>query len=353
MRRDGREIQVPINAIAPGEIVLVGPNERIPVDGEVLEGYSHIHETPLARGANPISKIRGDRVMAASLNGSGCLHLRATGLGAQSTLAHISLLVSRARARRGASDALSLKLGTLLTRGALAAAVLTFVAWRWGAFGMAALQQARLLPHDLLAFVRAQNIAFLLTGQTLLSSLHTALALLMAAFPAALAVSLAAAWLAAANSFARRGILLRDGGALEQAARATDIVFLSDTTLARPVPQVREIVPATGVDADSVLGLAASLSARSGERSARAIEREARLRGIAVPLCEEFERTGFDAVRAKIGAQEFWLATPDFLTHSGLIPRDGVRDASLSVRAEADAGPGAGRGSPRARQDRR
>ena len=328
--RNEREHIIPAGAVALGDIVLVSPGERIPVDGEVLDGFSHIDESPLTGDARPVSKMAGDRVAAAALNGSGVLRVRATGSGPHSTLAHISMLVARARSRQSRADVMADRIAAWLAPGAVLLALAVFASWHYGPQVAAWLCAQGWLSAVALAELGGGTFGFLTRQASVSESLRPAIAVLIAACPCALGLAAPAAVLAASRRAATRGIFFKGGDALEAAAKVTDVIFDQSGTLTCGTYRVREVFAAEGSDKGDVLALAAALGGKTKLESARSIDREARKRGLAVPLAERCQLLAGGGVGGHFGAHEFWLCPRAHLA-GGRNPIEAQLDAHAIV----------------------
>jgi cation-transporting ATPase V len=335
--RDGREMIIPAGAVAVGDIVLVAPGERIPVDGEVLEGCTHIDESPLTGDMRPVSKVIGDRVVVASLNGSGFLRVRAMGVGPHSTLAHISMLVERARMKKGRSEVMADRIAAALVPLTIVLSAAAFAFWYCGPLVMEWMIGKDWITAAMLENLQGGVFTFLLKTPSVSSALRPAIAVLVAACPCALALATPMTVLIATRLAARKGILIKGGGALEAAARATDVVFDQSGTLTCGVFRVRDVMAAPDINRDSVLALAAALGGRTRQDSSKCIEREARRRGIAVPIAERCEMLAGGGVGGFFGETEFKLFPRNFVTNSGISVHPTLALRAAEAEAEGAA----------------
>jgi len=207
VERDGQEIDVPLGQVRHGDVVVARPGERIAVDGVVLEGASAADESLVTGESLPITKLPGDRVIAGALNGEGRLRLRATAVGADSTLVRIVALVERAQASKAPVQRLVDRVSAVFVPAVLLVAALTFAGW-------------------------------LLSGAAIENAVIAAVSVLVIACPCALGLATPTAIIVATGSAARRGILVKDVASLERARAVTSVVFDKTGTLTLGKPEL-------------------------------------------------------------------------------------------------------------------
>ncbi|HBT47747.1 MAG TPA: cadmium-translocating P-type ATPase, partial [Peptococcaceae bacterium] len=272
-RADGKEMEIPVEEIGVGDIMVVRPGERIAMDGRILKGESAVDESPITGESMPVEKGAGDEVYAGSLNTYGFLEVEVTKLVQDTTLARILHLVEEAQSRRAASQVLVDRFAKVYTPVVLALAV-----------GLGVL-----LP--------------LLLGYPWEPWIYRGLALLIVACPCALVVSTPVAIVSAIGNAARKGVLIKGGLYLEEAAGLQAVAFDKTGTLTKGEPVVTDIVPLGPVSAEAVLQMAAALEARSEHPLAGAIKKAAETRGLEVVPSEDYTalpgRGGKGAVRGE------------------------------------------------------
>jgi len=251
-RRDGKEIVVPVDALQVGEIVVVRPGERIPVDGEVLAGLSLVNQAPVTGESLPVEVRRHDQVFAGSLNGEGSLELRVSRLARDSTLARVQQLVERAQTQKSPTQRWTERVTSIFVPAVLGGAALVLVG----------------LP---------------LLGVPLVDAFTRSMTLLVAASPCALALGAPSAILAGVAQAARNGVLLKGGLHLENLGRLKAIAFDKTGTLTRGEARVTDLVAQPPWDRDQVLVLAAALESRSTHPLAQAVMQMARSRDLHLP----------------------------------------------------------------------
>ncbi|MGH7386851.1 MAG: cadmium family heavy metal-translocating P-type ATPase, partial [Candidatus Methylomirabilales bacterium] len=241
VRRNGEEVRVPVAELRVGEVVIVGPTERIPIDGEVLAGRSGVDESPITGESIPMEKGPGDGVYAGSLNQQGVLEIRMSRPASESTLARVIRLVEEAQSQKAEAQHLTEWIGRYYTAAVLGGAAL-FI----------------LIPP-------------LFLGWPFVLTFYRAMTLLVVASPCALVISIPAAVLSAIAGGARDGILFKGGITLEQAA-AVRVVALDKTgTLTEGKPRVTDVLALGQEDGNAVLGLAAAVEVRSEHHLGKAV----------------------------------------------------------------------------------
>lgn len=271
--------EVPLRDVPPGSTIRIRPGERVPLDGVVTDGHSSVNQAPVTGESVPVEKQAGAEVYAGTLNGDGLLEVRTTHAESDSTLARIAEMVREAQARQAPTERF----------------VDRFSAWYTPAVILSAAALAVFPP--------------ILLGQPFSGWFYRALVLLVAACPCALVISTPVAIVAALGNAARRGILIKGGGALE-AAEAVNAVAVDKTgTLTEGQPSVVEVFPAPGVDADALLAAAAALETDSPHPLATAVRRHAEERGLETPAVANFRSVPGKGVAGDIHGVAFWIGS--------------------------------------------
>jgi len=260
--RAGEEREVPVEAVQPGEVVVVRPGERIPVDGEVIEGHATVDPSALTGEAMPVEVGPGDRVWAASICQLGSLRVRATSVGADTTFGRILRLVEEAERSRPEVQRLADRVATWYLPVVATVGLLTLV-----------------LRRDPLAMA----------------------AVFAVACTCAFALATPVAMLAAIGAAARRGLLIKGGRFLELLARVEVLLIDKTGTVTLGRPQVTDVIPLDGWREEEVLAFAAAAEWDSEHPLAEAVRALARERGVQVPAVETFEALPGIGVRAQIG----------------------------------------------------
>ena len=290
---DGEEYDIPITAVRRGDVVIVRPGERLPVDGEVIEGASAVDESMLTGEPIPVAKRPGDAVSGATLNTVGALQVRATAVGADSALARITRLVEAAQSSKAPIQSLVDRVAAVFVPAVLLAALLTLLGW-WA-----------LGPEPSLTF-----------------GLVNAVTVLIVACPCALGLATPTAIAVGIGRGARAGVLIRDARALE-AAHAVELVAFDKTgTLTEGRPRVVSAVVLPGADAseDGLVRLLASAERGSEHPIASALAREAERRGLRLAWPEAFRAEPGLGVAAEVEGRAVLAGSARLFEAEGVAP---------------------------------
>jgi Cu+-exporting ATPase len=274
--RGGREADVPVEQVAPGDLVLVRPGEKIPVDGVIRDGASAVDESMLTGESLPVEKAPGDTVFGATINRTGAFRFEATRVGKETALQQIVKLVQQAQGSKAPIQRLADVISGIFVPIVLCIAIATFVAW----FDLAApdvrLQQA------LVAFV----------------------SVLIIACPCALGLATPTAIMVGTGRGAATGILIKGGESLETAHRIDTVVLDKTGTVTNGKPEVTAVVPAAGFDENDLLRLAAAAERSSEHPLGEAIVTAANARGLDLPDHAAFESITGRGLRATVEGKE-------------------------------------------------
>jgi Cu+-exporting ATPase len=303
--RHGAEVDLRIEAVQRGEVVLVRPGERIPVDGEVLEGSSAIDESLLTGESMPVEKGPGAKVIGGTLNGTGSFRYRATALGGDSVLARIVRLLRDAQASRAPLQRLADRISAVFVPVVISLSIATFVAW------------------------------YLVASEApLVRGFAAAVSVLIIACPCAMGLAVPTAVMVATGRGAERGVLIKGGEALERLSRLDAVVLDKTGTVTEGKPAVTEIVPASGWTEADLLALAAGLESSSEHPLAAAITGAAHARGLAAARAE-----GFLAVPGK-GAMGVVEGRAVAVGNAAMMAEMGIDPAPLSSASDELSGKG-------------
>lgn len=277
VRRSGKEENVPVAEVTVGEIMVVRPGQKIPLDGEVITGRSAVNQAPITGESIPVSKEPGAEVFAGSINEQGALDVRVTKLVEDTTLARIVHAVEEAQATRAPSQSFVDRFSRIYTPAVVAFAVLVFI-----------------FPP--LLGLGAWSVWF-----------YRALAMLVIACPCALVISTPVSIVSGLAGAAKGGVLIKGGAHLENAGKITTVAFDKTGTLTEGRPAVTDILPLNGQDEADVLRLAAAIEQGSEHPLARAILAEALARRITPPASTDFEALVGRGVRATVEGRTLFL----------------------------------------------
>jgi Cu+-exporting ATPase len=283
VERESVEVEVPAGSVARGDVVVVRPGERLPVDGILIEGESQLDESLLTGESLPVNRRAGDRVMGASINGEGLLRIRATDVGADSMLSRVVALVQNAQGSRAPIQRLVDRVSAIFVPIVLGAALLTVVGW-------------------------------LVAGEPLERAIVAAVSVLVIACPCALGLATPAALTVGTGVAARAGILIKDAEALERAQVVDVVVFDKTGTLTKGRPSVREIL---GADPDETLALARAAQKGSEHPLAEAVRKAAGARGLSERAATEFSAFSGRGVEARVEGRLIAVGSPRFKEERG------------------------------------
>ena len=289
VRRDGQEQDIPIAAVRAGDVVLVRPGERFPVDGEVTSGSGAVDESMLTGESMPVEKAPGDRVIGATVNQTAALEVRATAIGAASVLARIVTLMKEAQGSQAPIQRLADRISAVFVPVVISIAVATFAAW--------------LLLPDTPSFA---------------SALTAAVAVLIIACPCAMGLAVPTAVMVASGRGAAAGILIKGGEPLERLAAVDTIVFDKTGTLTEGTPRVTDILVVPGHDRATVLRLAAALESRSEHPLAKAVVAAAGITAGPLPTVENMMASPGKGVLGIVDGRRVAAGTEALLRESGI-----------------------------------
>ena len=287
VRRDGAELELPIAQVAPGDLVIVRPGERVSVDGEVIEGRSHVDESLITGESAPVAKAVGDKVTGGAINGEGVVNVRTLAVGAETTLARIIRMVESAQAAKAPIQRLVDRVSAVFVPVVLGIALVTFLGWAAA------------------------------TGDWE-RALIDAVAVLVIACPCALGLATPTAIMAGTGVAARHGILIKDAEALEVAHAVTFVAFDKTGTLTVGRPSLVALEPAAGVARDELLRLAAALQQTSQHPLARAVLEQAHAERLAVPEAREARALPGRGLEASVDGAAYALGSTRLLRERGL-----------------------------------
>jgi P-type Cu+ transporter len=262
--KDNKEIDIPIAGVNVGDVLMVRPGERIPVDGVVLKGASTIDESMVSGESVPVEKSTGDKVVGGTINKKGSFEFRATAVGADTVVAHIAKLVEDAQGSKAPIQHLADKIASVFVPIVIGIAIITFCIWYFlGAIGFAV-------------------------------SMINFISVLVIACPCALGLATPTAIMVGTGKGASLGVLIKNAESLERAYRINTIVFDKTGTITSGKPSVTDIQGFNGTDEQTLLRIAASLERKSEHPLGEAIMREAKYHSLVLDETDSFQsHTGF------------------------------------------------------------
>lgn len=275
--RDNKEVDIAIENVVPGDIVIVRPGEKIPVDGLVTRGNSSIDESMITGESIPVEKNTGDKVIGATINKNGTLEFQTTKVGSETALAQIIRLIEEAQGSRAPIQNFADRISAWFVPAVLIIAALTFIVW------------------------------FLVLGATLQFSLMAFTAVIVIACPCALGLATPTAIMVGTGKGAEYGVLIKGGEPLEAANKINAIIFDKTGTLTKGKPEVTDIIALGGAAEDDVISFASSLEKRSEHPLAEAIVRYAEEKNSKIIPIENFKAIPGQGVQGSIRNEIYYL----------------------------------------------
>ena len=302
VRRDGREIDVPIASVTRGDRVLVRPGERFPVDGVVVSGTGAVDESMLTGESMPVAKHPGDDVIGATVNTAGAFEVEATAVGAASVLAQIVRLMREAQGSQAPIQRLADRISGVFVPVVLSIAIATFAAW-W------------VVPAE----------------PSVVQALTASVAVLIIACPCAMGLAVPTAVMVASGRGAAAGVLIKGGEPLERLAHVDTVVFDKTGTITAGTPTVVAVHVVSGTEEAGLLRLAGAAERRSEHPLAAAIAGYADMHVNAVDrttAVEAFEALAGRGARARVEGRDLLIGTESLLRDEGIdvAPFEGLVD---------------------------
>lgn len=301
VERAGTTVDIPADEVAVGDIVIVRPGEKVPVDGEVTSGSSFIDQSMITGEPIPVSASPGSKVIGGTINANGSFAFRAEKVGAQTLLAGIIRTVEEAQTARLPIEALVDKVTARFVPAVLALAALTFLVW-------------------------------LLLGPSFALALVNAVAVLIIACPCAMGLATPTSIMVATGRAAELGILFRKGDALQSLAGVSMVAFDKTGTLTKGKPELTDLIIAPGLDRAEVLRMIAAAEARSEHPVAKAILAAAEREGVATSQATKFNTVPGMGVTASIGERTVIVGSARFVRSQG-VATEALADAAARLEA--------------------
>ena len=294
--RKGKELKIPVEEVVVGDIVIVKPGEKIPVDGVLTEGYSAVDESLVTGESIPVEKKKGDAVIGSTINKQGTFRFRATKVGTETTLSRIVKLIEEAQSKKAPIQRFADQISAYFVPIVIAVAVLTFLIW------------------------------YVVLNAALEFSLIAAVAVVVIACPCALGLATPTSIMVGTGKGALHGILIKGGDVLEAAHKIKYIVFDKTGTITKGKPEVTDVVPAQGVSEKELLTIAGSLEKSSEHPLAEAIVKYAQEKKVSFKKISGFQAVVGKGVRGKLGSQEYYLGNLKLMKEknvsvSSLVPK--------------------------------
>ncbi len=297
--RGGEEIDIPVEQVVVGDVVVVRPGDKVPVDGIVIDGRSAVDESMLTGESIPVEKNTGDTVIGATMNKLGSFKFRATKVGSDTALAQIVKLVEDAQGSKAPVQRFADRISAVFVPAVIAAAVITFLVWLFA------------VPN----FVDA---SFYAAATPFVKALLAGTAVVVVACPCALGLATPTAIMVGTGKGAENGILIKNGEALETAYKLKAIVFDKTGTLTHGKPVVTEVELADGHDTARVFMLAAALERKSEHPLAEAIVAHAKATGVELPEVEDFSAVPGHGVEGTVDGMRVAFGNRKLMARDGI-----------------------------------
>ncbi len=291
--KDGEEIEVPIDEVEKGDILVVRPGQNIPVDGKILTGSTSIDQSAITGESIPVEKNVGHQVIAATINKNGYFTMEAEKVGDDTTFAQIIQLVEEASASKAPISKLADKISGIFVPTVIGISIVTFIVW-------------------------------LLVGKTFAFSLAMAIAVLVISCPCALGLATPVAIMVATGKGAQHGILFKSAEALEIAHQVQTIVLDKTGTITKGSPQVTDIILTSSVDEKTFLTLAASIEQPSEHPLAEAILEKAKDEGLTLERASTFEAVPGKGIKAVINEKTYYAGNVQWMEEQSVFIKERI-----------------------------
>ena len=302
---DGKEVSVPVEEVKVGDLFVVRPGDKIPVDGIVTEGQSAVNESALTGESIPVEKQTGDKVSSATINTSGYIVCRATRVGEDTTLSEIIRMVSDAAATKAPIAKIADKVSGVFVPAVIGIALVTLVVW-------------------------------LLVGQTFGYAIARAVSVLVISCPCALGLATPVAIMVGNGIAAKSGILFKTSASLEQAGRIQIIGLDKTGTITTGVMKVTDVVAADGVSEAELVSTASSLEAKSEHPISKAISLYANQKGYAAAMSEttDFETVSGNGLKARINGKTVFGGNAEYISKSAAVDISPLKASLAQLSAQ-------------------
>ncbi|MBW6462312.1 MAG: heavy metal translocating P-type ATPase [DPANN group archaeon] len=287
--RNGKEMDIPIEEVIVGDIIIVKPGEKIPVDGAVVDGDSSVDESMITGESMPVKKVKGDTVIGATINKNGVIKFKATKVGADTALAHIIKFVEDAQGSKAPIQRYADMISGYFVQGVVVLSLLTFVIW------------------------------YFVVGSTFIGAFLPAIAVLVIACPCALGLATPTAIMVGTGVGAEKGILIKGGSALESVYKIKSIVFDKTGTLTKGKPEVTDIITLGDFDENELLKVSAIVEKHSEHPLGEAIVLGAKSRNIEILEPEKFKAISGHGVECVYNGKKVLLGNRKLMSEEKIV----------------------------------
>jgi len=288
VKRGDTLVDIPVEQVMHGDVVIVRPGEKVPVDGVILQGSSSVDESMLTGESIPVEKKEGDAVIGSTMNKNGSFEFKATKIGSETALAQIIRLIEDAQGSKAPIQAYADRISAWFVPAVIGIAILAFVIW------------------------------YFFLGASLSFALLVFVSVIVIACPCALGLGTPTAVMVGTGKGAEHGILIKGGEPLEAASHINAVVFDKTGTLTKGKPEVTDIVSLSDMDEDDLLGIAGSLEKTSEHPLAESIYAYAKEEGAAMEDAKNFRAIPGHGVAGQIGETEYYLGNRKLMLQMNL-----------------------------------
>ncbi|MDI3548258.1 MAG: P-type Cu+ transporter [Halanaerobiales bacterium] len=321
---DGEEKEIPIEEVKPGDIMLVRPGEKIPTDGEIVEGKTTVDESMATGESMPVERSVGDELIGATVNQNGLIKVKATKVGKDTFLSQVIKMVEEAQGTKVPIQEFADRITGIFVPTVLVIAALTFILWL---VFPDALRSIGIWARDFLPWVNP-------TLGTVTLAIFATIAVLVIACPCALGLATPTALMVGSGLGAENGVLIRNGEAIQTMKDVHTIVFDKTGTITKGQPEVTDIIPTNDYSKEELLQLAASVESGSEHPLGAAIVDGAKARDIKVKEIEDFGAITGKGVKAKVEGKEVLVGSRRLMEEAG-IKTAGLEDEMRRLEEEA------------------
>ncbi|PIY79664.1 MAG: heavy metal translocating P-type ATPase [Candidatus Pacebacteria bacterium CG_4_10_14_0_8_um_filter_43_12] len=286
VERNGKQIEVPIEQVIVGDVLIIKPGQKVPVDGQIIDGASAVDESMITGESLPVDKKAGDTVIGATINKQGVLRVTATKVGSETILAQIIKMVEEAQGSKAPIEKLADQISAVFVPVVLVLAVVTLVVWL------------------------AVGSQFLPLSQAVTLGITSFVSILVIACPCAMGLATPTAVIVGVGKAAQNGILIKNAENLERLSSVTTMIFDKTGTVTKGEPTVTDVVPVKQHSAEEVMGLLASLEQHSEHPLAQAVLLKAKAQKIKLQPVTDFSIIEGKGLQGDIATQTYWAGNP-------------------------------------------